>query len=527
MTSQSNPRPQKETPIPAEVWIPADPASSGRRRRSFSIVNLVLAGILALIVALMLGFAVILAGLYVTSDMIFPGVKVMGVDVGSMTRTEAAAVLQERWLEQQIVLMHEDRSWPVGITDLGLTLDAEATAEQAYAQGRSLDSLIMMVQGGRQGQALWAFEPTAAASTLAVVAPELAIPPTNAAVKIEQGRVVESPAADGRALDVERTMAYLADAPAQVLETGRLPLVTRPVPAAVTDVTDMVTEARRLLSTSVTLHAYDPVVDETVEWIIPPQSWTSWLSLSGDVEGEEPFAWVVDQGAAELFLATQLQGLGEDRYLDHATLIPMLKTAISTQEPVVRTRIFHHPRQHVVQSGETLSAIGRAYGIPYPWIQQANPGTEFLQAGSTITIPSADEMLPLPVVENKRIVINLSRQRVWVYEDGQIKWEWPASTGIDDSPTAPGVFQIQTHEQNAYASNWDLWMPSFMGIYRPLPTADFMNGFHGFPTRSGSTLLWTGDLGHQVTYGCILLSSENASLLYDWAEEGVVVEIQP
>jgi lipoprotein-anchoring transpeptidase ErfK/SrfK len=70
-------------------------------------------------------------------------------------------------------------------------------------------------------------------------------------------------------------------------------------------------------------------------------------------------------------------------------------------------------------------------------------------------------------------------------------------------------------------------MPNFMGIYRPVPTADFMNGFHGFPTRNGSTLLWTGDLGHQVTYGCVLLSSENASLLYDWAEEGVVVEVQP
>jgi lipoprotein-anchoring transpeptidase ErfK/SrfK len=65
-----------------------------------------------------------------------------------------------------------------------------------------------------------------------------------------------------------------------------------------------------------------------------------------------------------------------------------------------------------------------------------------------------------------------------------------------------------------------------MGIYRPVPTSDFMNGFHGFPTRSGRELLWTGDLGHEVTYGCVLLSSENADLLFNWAEEGVVVEIQ-
>ena len=36
-----------------------------------------------------------------------------------------------------------------------------------------------------------------------------------------------------------------------------------------------------------------------------------------------------------------------------------------------------------------------------------------------------------------------------------------------------------------------------------------------------------GDLGRPVTYGCILLSSENAQTLYNWAEAGVVVEVIP
>jgi lipoprotein-anchoring transpeptidase ErfK/SrfK len=323
------------------------------------------------------------------------------------------------------------------------------------------------------------------------------------------------------------TMAYLVEDPKQVLMDGRLPLVTESVPSTVADVRDLAEEARRLLSTTVTIHAYDPIRDESAEWAITPQSWGSWLSLAVKADGDERFEWVVNEDAATSFLETQLSSLGEERFLDAQTLIPSLVGAISAQQAEISTRIYHHPRQHLVQAGETLAGIGRAYGIPYPWIQEANPGSDFLQAGDEITIPSADKMLPFAVVENKRIVINISQQRAWVYEDGQAKWEWPASTGIDSSPTAPGIFQIQSHEPNAYASNWDLWMPSFMGIYRPVPTADFMNGFHGFPTRNGSTLLWTGDLGHQVTYGCILLSSENASLLYDWAEEGVVVEVQP
>ena len=149
-----------------------------------------------------------------------------------------------------------------------------------------------------------------------------------------------------------------------------------------------------------------------------------------------------------------------------------------------------------------------------------------LTVGQEIAIPAADALLPLPPVPGKRIVVSLSEQRTRVYENGQLKWDWSSSSGIAGSPTAPGIFQVQSHEPNAYAGNWDLWMPSFMGIYRPVPTSDFMNGFHGFPTRGNSQLLWTGDLGHPVTYGCILLSSDNAALLYEWAEEGVVVEVQ-
>jgi lipoprotein-anchoring transpeptidase ErfK/SrfK len=146
--------------------------------------------------------------------------------------------------------------------------------------------------------------------------------------------------------------------------------------------------------------------------------------------------------------------------------------------------------------------------------------------GQVIQVPSPDVMLPLPVVVNKRIVVSISRQRMWAYQDGNLVWEWAVSTGIPSSPTAPGVFQVQSHDGTAYAASWDLWMPHFLGIYRPVPTSDFMNGFHGFPTRDGASLLWTGNLGQPVTFGCILLETGNAALLYDWAEDGVVVEIQ-
>jgi LysM repeat protein len=194
----------------------------------------------------------------------------------------------------------------------------------------------------------------------------------------------------------------------------------------------------------------------------------------------------------------------------------------------VHVRAYHRARRHVVRPGDTLSGIAVQYGVPYPWIQAANPGVgDALSTGQALVVPSPDVFLPLPVVEGKRIVVSLSEQRLRAYEGGTLIWDWPVSTGIESSPTAPGVFQVQSHEENAYASNWDLWMPYFMGIYRPVPDAPFMNGFHGFPTRGGANLLWTGSLGAPVTYGCILVDSARVTELYAWAEEGVVVHITP
>jgi lipoprotein-anchoring transpeptidase ErfK/SrfK len=90
-------------------------------------------------------------------------------------------------------------------------------------------------------------------------------------------------------------------------------------------------------------------------------------------------------------------------------------------------------------------------------------------------------------------------------------------------PILPGIFQVQSHFENAYASNWDLWMPHFLGIYEAVP--GFENGIHGLPLLSNGVRLWGSVLGQPASYGCIILTLEAAEELYTWAEDGVVVEI--
>ncbi len=459
---------------------------------------------------------------------VLPAVSAGSVSLSGLSLAEAATTIQAQWDEQTIVLHDGDLSRPVGPDALGMALDAEATAAAAVAKGRSLASLrALAVERAAwfETPLVWHFDPAAARQTLSELAPELAVAPVDAGIQISGGRAVAVPAVEGRALDSDATLAALSADPAGVLHDGRLTLAVQSVPAAVTDVSAAVDEANRLLATTVTLAAYDPVRDEHFAWPVEPAIWGEWLRLSVDPAGG--FTWSLDRQIGVTYLDTLETEMGDGRYLDEDATLAALSETIQAQEAKAVTQVRYPERRHTVQAGETLSSIGFDYGIPYPWIQQLNPGVEALHVGQEIAIPAADALLPLPVVPDKRIVVSLGEQRTRVYEGGQLKWDWVSSTGIADSPTAPGVFQVQSHDPNAYAGIWDLWMPSFMGIYRPVPTSDFMNGFHGFPTRGSAQLLWTGDLGRRVTYGCILLSSENAAVLYEWAEAGVVVEVRP
>jgi LysM repeat protein len=464
------------------------------------------------------------------SDLVMPGVQAMGIRVGGRPTTQAAALLQERWQQQTIILPAGDTAYAVTPTMLGITLDAEATAQTAYQYGRSPDlarETIGAVAGDGVAPVL-KFDLAIAEKNLQALAPRLETHPVNASVHIADGRAEVIPPITGHTLDVAATVASLKQSVGQVVKDGRLPLVMTPLQPAITDVRMVSALAAQLPVGPLSLRAYDPISNQALTWTVAPQVWGNWLSVNADAKDATKLNWRVDTGRAVALLKAQAATLGLDRYLKESEASAAIEKAIQTGQSNVSLRIYHHERQHTVQAGETLSSIAREYGLPYPWLQQANPAIgDALVAGQTLTIPSPDVLLPLPVIENKRIVVSISEQKMWAYENSVVKWEWRVSTGIASSPTSPGVFQIQSHEPNAYAANWNLGMPYFMGIYRPVPASDFTNGFHGFPTRNGSQILWTNNLGRPVTYGCILVSTDNAALLYQWADEGVIVKVQP
>jgi lipoprotein-anchoring transpeptidase ErfK/SrfK len=43
--------------------------------------------------------------------------------------------------------------------------------------------------------------------------------------------------------------------------------------------------------------------------------------------------------------------------------------------------------------------------------------------------------------------------------------------------------------------------------------------------QANSQRLWAGYLGQRVSFGCVILSTQNAQTLYNWAKVGTAVDI--
>jgi lipoprotein-anchoring transpeptidase ErfK/SrfK len=123
---------------------------------------------------------------------------------------------------------------------------------------------------------------------------------------------------------------------------------------------------------------------------------------------------------------------------------------------------------------------------------------------------------------SKYILVDLSEQHMYVYEGDGLIYSFVASTGINGA-TRIGNFAVQSKIPNAYGSTWNIWMPDWLGIYW---SGGLENGIHALPILPNGATLWAGFLGRPISYGCVVLGTYDAQVLYDWAEMGTPVDIQ-
>jgi hypothetical protein len=464
---------------------------------------------------------------------ILPGVRVEDIDLGWLSINEAEAVIQESWIDQNdvtiIILDQPDISWSAKASDFGLSIDAGATAGNAYLigrEGRGVGSILNLMTALRKGAIL---EPVVrldavqAKQELESWAQLVGEAPQEDTILIKGEEVVLVEARDGLSVDVLASLDLIIKDPATLLiDHQMLPLVVKRVPAQRYLTQEALQTVTSIRDADVGLNIHDPVTGEWITWSPPDSVVLGWVDIE-QTSGKLIVTLAQDRmrGSLEAFN----DGLGQDRYIDVQVALDALQKGIAAGE-LGKTLVEYRPRTYTVQHGDNLVSISFQIGMPYWKLLEVNPtlAQRGLVVGEQLIVPPRDDMLTLPIVPEKRIVISILSQRMWTYENGQMIGEHIISTGIPSSPTLPGIFQISSHELNAYASIWDLYMPHFMGIYDAVP--GLTNGIHGLPLLSSGRRLWADVLGNPASYGCIILDLQAAEELFFWAEEGVVVEIR-
>lgn len=212
-------------------------------------------------------------------------------------------------------------------------------------------------------------------------------------------------------------------------------------------------------------------------------------------------------------------------YTGQQLVIPGAATASSPGYTPKETSI-----TYIVEVGDTLQGIATRHGVS-PWVlvqinDISNPS--LLYPGQVLSIPqnsalSAASPASPQQPTDKRIVVDVSDQRTYVYQNGGLLWTFVSSTGIPGADTFRGEFKIQNKIPMAYASTWNLQMPYWLGFYWAGP---LQNGFHALPILPNGVRLWEGLLGTPASYGCVILSTQDAQTLYEWAEVGTPVTVR-
>ncbi len=190
------------------------------------------------------------------------------------------------------------------------------------------------------------------------------------------------------------------------------------------------------------------------------------------------------------------------------------------------------PTQHTVAAGENLFRIALRYGLTTEQLAAANGilNPSSVRVGQVLRIPGLGQIPGIAPAPNpaagggKKIVISISRQHLWAYSGDKVVFSFVASTGMAKSPTAPGTYKVLDKIPMAYASTWNLQMPYWLGIYY---VGRIENGIHALPILSNGQRLWAGLLGRPASFGCVILDTAAAKKLYDWADIGTPVVIQP
>lgn len=451
------------------AWAPIEPAPKKKR--------------LGLWISLGLGVVLLGAGA-ASAILIAPGTTVAGINVGWLTPGAAADVIRTHVANTEIALTGEGDGTVLTGADVGASIDATALADKAFAE-HPLWNLGAWMGEPVAGEII--LDPAKAESALRAAVPTSFEDPVDAGVVFDEATAsfVITPGQAGTAIDVDELTGAIVEAVAagaSSLEFSGDP--TEALPAVSDD--DATTTAGTLNTMLATIGFY---VGEERTVPVAPAVAASWLTV------------VNDDG--------QLR-IEADPQVIQATVDTL--PGLVDRAPVNATNIVDSAGN--VLRSETAGVSGRTLGDTSA---VADDFAAQLEAGESVFALSVTEVPFETVNIVRRIEIDISSQRAYLIENGNVVQTYAVSTGLPGTPTPTGNFKVFAHtriqdmgcfEGAPYCTEDVPWITWFA------PNI----GFHG--------TYWHNNYGRQMSHGCVNLPIDLAKYVYDWSPEGLEIQVR-
>lgn len=125
-------------------------------------------------------------------------------------------------------------------------------------------------------------------------------------------------------------------------------------------------------------------------------------------------------------------------------------------------------------------------------------------------------------ISNKKIIVNLTEQKLYAYAGDKLFMETNVSSGLEDLPTPRGTFHIYEKTPSRYMQGP---LPNISDQYYDLPGVPWTMYF----TVGGAALhgaYWHNNFGKEWSHGCVNLRTGDSEKLYNWAPMGTTVIVK-
>jgi len=425
----------------------------------------------------------------------YPGVKLGGQDVSNLDTAAVSSRVQEYTANYALVV--EVRGQPQEVTNqsLGLSYEYQRSAKAAVNQGKNqwlpLYGLVYTWQKGSVGLS-YQLDGDKLDQVAAGLAGTDSVAPTDAKVVIEGENIRVEDDKPGRGVDPKRLSALIQEQIAR--GQRRASIGERATEASITTkeiqaVLPAVQQAMKLpLSVQVSGRLYAPGAAQI----------GSWLVVSPDKDGRLVVG--TNQDAINAYVA------GVAGQVDVAAVIRQ----VNMVNGEVRT----------VSEGKNGSALDKD-AIARALANAVATGKDTAVTGVMAAVAFKTRTNNSVDVEGKYIEINLSRQRLWAYNDKQLVYETPITSGATGAghATIQGLFSIKAKQTNRNLNGVPLgfdynvfvnyWMP-FSGNYG-MHDASWRNSFGG------------QDYYYGGSHGCVNMPASAAAWVFNFVNVGTPV----